>query len=323
MKKVYVTRKLPEKALKMLDGKVEWSVNPEDRVLTKEELIQNGKDCDGILCLLTDPIDQEIMEKCPKVKIFSNYAVGYNNIDVEEATRRGIMVTNTPGVLTETTADFAFALLMAIARRIVEADHFLRAGKFKGWAPMLFLGQDVHNRTLGILGMGRIGQAVARKGRFGFNMNILYYDAHRNEKVEKELDANFCSPEELFAQSDFVSIHLPLTKETHHFVNADLLGRMKETACLINTARGPIVDEEALVKVLKEKKIFGAALDVFEKEPEVHPGLLDLENVILVPHLASASVETRTKMAVMAVENLLAGLEGKRPPCIVNPEVLE
>lgn len=322
--KVYITRRIPEPGIEMIRKEHEVEVNPYDRVLTREELLQAVKGKDGILCLLTDKIDAEVFDAAgPQLKVVSNYAVGYDNIDVNEATKRGIVVTNTPGVLTETTADLAWALILSTARRIVEADKFTRAGKYEGWAPMLFLGQDVYGKVLGIVGMGRIGQAVARRAK-GFNMKVLYNDIRRiPEEVEKELNATFVSLDELLEQSDFVSLHTFLSPETYHLINEERLKKMKKTAYLINTSRGPVVDETALVRALKEGWIAGAGLDVYEFEPKLVPGLAECENAVLLPHIASASVETRTKMATMAAENLLAVLAGKMPPNPVNPEVLK
>ncbi|MCX7795189.1 MAG: D-glycerate dehydrogenase [bacterium] len=322
--KVYITRRIPEPGIEMIRKEHEVEINPYDRVLTREELLQAVKGKDGILCLLTDKIDAELFDAAgPQLKVVSNYAVGYDNIDVNEATKRGIVVTNTPGVLTETTADLAWALILSTARRIVEADKFTRAGKYQGWAPMLFLGQDVYGKTLGIIGMGRIGQAVARRAK-GFNMKVLYNDIRRiPEELEKELNATFVSLDELLEQSDFVSLHTYLSPETYHLINEERLKKMKKTAYLINTARGPIIDETALVRALKEGWIAGAGLDVYEFEPKLVPGLAECENAVLLPHIASASVETRTKMATMAAENLLAVLAGKVPPNPVNPEVLK
>jgi len=321
--KVFVTRKLPEKALKMIRAECDMEINPHDRVLTKEELISGISDKDGMLCLLTDEIDEEVIDSGRNLRIIANYAVGYNNIDVSAATKRKIPVTNTPGVLTDTTADMAWALIFAIARRVVEADKFTREGMYKGWGPMMFLGGDIYRKTLGIVGLGRIGKSVVRRAK-GFDMRVLYFDAFRaDEKVEKELSIKYVSLEELLKESDFVSIHVPLLPSTHHLIGEKELLMMKKTAYLINNSRGPVIDEEALVKALRDKEIAGAALDVFENEPEISPGLADLENVVLTPHISSASIETRTKMAVIAAENLLAGLKGIRPPNIVNPEVLK
>ena len=321
--KVFVTRRIPQVGLDLLQKECEVKVNPHERVLTRQELIDGVKEADGLLCLLTDTIDKEVMDANPKLKVISNYAVGYNNIDVEEATRRGIMVTNTPGVLTDTTADLTWAILMCVARRIVEADRFTRQGKFKQWSPMLFLGSDVHHSTLGIVGFGRIGRAVARRAK-GFEMKVLYTDVKRApEKVEEELEAKFVFLDELLSSSDFVSLHAPLLPTTYHLIGEKELRRMKRTAFLINAARGPLVDEKALVRALKEGWIAGAALDVYENEPELTPGLAELDNVVLVPHIGSASTATREKMATMAATNLLAGLKGEVPPNLVNREVLK
>ncbi|MCX7940765.1 MAG: D-glycerate dehydrogenase [Endomicrobia bacterium] len=322
MKKVLVTRQLPQPAIDLLKQYFEVDLYTEDRVIPREELLRRVEDKDGLLCLLTDNIDAELMDKAKNLKIVANYAVGYNNIDVAEATKRKIPVTNTPGVLTETTADLAFALLMSVARRIVESDNFLREGKFKGWAPMLFLGNDIYGKTLGIIGFGRIGQAVAKRG-LGFDMKILYYDTNRvSVEIEQKYNATFKSLDELLKESDFISIHVPLVKETYHLISDREFSLMKPTAYLINTSRGPVVDEKALVRALKDKKIAGAALDVFEKEPEVEPELIDMPNTVLVPHIGSATIETRTKMALMAAENIIAVLvHNKVPPNIVNPEI--
>lgn len=321
--KVFVTRRIPEVGLKKLERETDMEVWEEETPPPREVLKEKIRDCDGILALLTDKMDGEVMDCAPKLRIISNYAVGYDNIDVEEATRRGIMVTNTPGVLTETTADLAFALILATARRIVEADKYTRSGQWKTWGPMLLLGQDVYGATLGIIGLGRIGSAVARRAK-GFDMKVIYYDAKRNEKAEEELGVEYRDLHTLLQEADIVTIHTPLTKETHHMIGEKELSLMKPTAILVNTARGPIVDQKALYKVLKERRIFGAGLDVYEKEPiDKDDPLLELDNVVLLPHIGSASVATRGKMAIMAVENLLAGLRGEVPPNLVNPEVLK
>jgi glyoxylate reductase len=319
--KVFVTQNIPQAGLDLLMKECEVFVNKEDRVLSKGEIIERLKGMDGMVCLLTDAIDGEIMDAEPNLKVISNYAVGFNNIDVDAATERGIPVTNTPGVLTETTADFAWALLMAIARRVVEADKFTREGKFKGWRPQLLLGSDVYGKTIGIVGMGRIGQAMARRAR-GFDMNILYYDEYRPDpEVEKELGLTYVPFDELLQKADYVSIHVPLMESTHHLIGERELKLMKKTAYLINSARGPIVDEKALVKALQEKEIAGAGLDVFEDEPELAPGLAELDNVVIAPHIASATIETRSKMATMAAEGCLSVLKGERPVNLVNEEV--
>ncbi|RLI36529.1 D-glycerate dehydrogenase [Candidatus Bathyarchaeota archaeon] len=324
-KKVFVTRALPEEALNILKSKFEVEVWPGETPPPKSVLIEKVKEVDGICCLLTDRIDREVIEAAgERLKGISQVAVGYDNIDVEAATEKGIYVTNTPGVLTETTADYAFALLMATARRIAEADRYVRGGKWKiPWGLMMLLGQDVWGKTIGIIGMGRIGSAVARRAK-GMNMRILYYDIVRNKKVEEELGAEYVDLETLLKESDFVTLHVPLLPSTHHLINEDRLKLMKRTACLINTSRGPVVDEKALYKALKEGWIWAAGLDVWEKEPtDPDNPLLKLENVTASPHIASASYETRKRMAIMAVENLTAILEGEVPPNLVNKEVLK
>lgn len=321
--KVFVTRIIPEAGLKLVLENCDAEVWQEETPPPREVLIEKIRDCEGVLTLLSDKMDAEVMDNAPKLRVISNYAVGYDNIDVPEATKRGIMVTNTPGVLTETTADLAFALILATARRIVEADKYTRMGIWKTWGPMLLLGRDVYGATLGIIGFGRIGQAVARRAK-GFNMRILYYDIKRNEEAERELGAEYRDLPSLLKEADIVSIHTPLTKETYHMIGEKELYLMKPTAILVNTARGAVVDQKALYKVLKEKRIFGAGLDVYEKEPiDKDDPLIELDNVVLLPHIGSASVETREKMAIMAAENLLAGLRGERPKHLVNPEVLE
>ncbi|MBD3177005.1 MAG: D-glycerate dehydrogenase [Armatimonadia bacterium] len=319
--KVSVTREIPDPGLPMVkEIAPDARVNPHDRVLTREELLDYVKGCDGVLCLLTDPIDAEVFDAAgPQCKIFANYAVGYNNIDVDAATERGILITNTPGVLTDATADHAWALLFSTARRIVEADEYMRAGKFEGWGPMMFLGGDITGKTLGIVGAGRIGTAFALKSK-GFNMKVLYYDLSRNDELESELGATKVDLDTLMEQSDYVSVHVALTDETTHLIDADKLGKMKSSAYLINTARGPVVDEVALIEALKSGSIAGAGLDVFEDEPEMKPGLADCKTAVIVPHIASATIWTRSKMAEMAASNLTAGLKGETPPNLVNPE---
>ena len=285
-------------------------------------LLQEVRDVDGVVCLLTDRIDAGLIGASRKLRVISNVAVGYDNIDVAAATARSIMVCNTPGVLTETTADLAWALIMAAGRRISEADRYLRAGRWKSWSPQLLLGQDIHGATLGIIGFGRIGQAVGRRAK-GFGMKLVYTDTERQVEVERETGAEFVALPELLRRSDFVSIHTSLTAETRHLIGARELTMMKPTAVLINSARGPIVDEAALAEALREKRIFAAGLDVYESEPLPQDSpLLGLENVVLLPHIGSGSVATRTRMARMAVENMIAGLKGERPPYLVNEEVL-
>lgn len=321
--RVFLSRELPPAVMAALRERCDLTANPESRVLDKGELIAATTGMDGLLCLLTDTIDAEVLDIQPRLKVISNYAVGFNNVDVPAATARGIPVTNTPGVLTDTTADFAFALLMAVARRVVECDRFTRAGRYTHWAPMLMLGADIHGKTLGLVGAGRIGLAMARRAR-GFNMRVLYYDVHPVPAEQAgELGLERVSLEDLLGQADYVSIHAPYMPETHHLIGAPQLALMQPTAYLINTARGPLLDEAALVETLRAGRIAGAGLDVYEDEPVLAPGLKELENVVLAPHAASASLETRTRMGMLAVENLMAVLEGKRAPHTVNPEVYE
>jgi len=296
-------------------------VNPHDRAMTGRELEVAIQGVDGFLCLLTDTIDSKLLDLNPELKVLANYAVGYDNIDVKACTEKGIPVSNTPGVLTDTTADLAFTLIMSIARRVVEADKFTRMGKYEGWGPMLLLGNDIYQKKIGIIGMGRIGQAVARRAVGGFDMDVMYYDINRNKEVEEELGLKYKSFEELLAKSDFISIHVPLNQYTEKLIGEDEFEMMKDSAYIINTSRGAIIDETALLQALRENKIAGAGLDVYEDEPKLTPGLANINNLVLLPHLGSATVETRTKMAVMAAKNLLAGLKGDRMPNIVNPEV--
>ena len=321
--KVYVTRKIPERGIAMLKEKgYEVDVSEKDGVLTKDELAAalRTKPYDAVLCLLTDTIDKDVFNAAaPSVKIFSNYAVGFNNIDVPEAKARGIMITNTPGVLTETVAEHAFALILATASRIVEADAFTRAGKYTGWAPMMFLGSDVSHKTLGILGAGRIGSRVAHHGKHGFDMNVIYYDVKRNEEIEKTIGASYRNtPEAVLKEADVVSIHVPLLDSTKHLINKERLAMMKPSAYIVNTSRGPVIDEVALVEALKNNVIKGAALDVFENEPKLAPGLAELSNVVITPHIASATEETRSKMSEMAAQAIVDALEGRRPVNLVG-----
>ncbi|MFW6036154.1 MAG: 2-hydroxyacid dehydrogenase [Halothermotrichaceae bacterium] len=320
--KVYVTRKLPQKAMEMIAERCKMEVNPHDRILTRKELEKVVQGIDGLLCLLTDTIDEDLLDINPRLKVIANYAVGYNNIDVKACTERNIAVSNTPGVLSDTTADFAWTLLMAVARRVVEAESFTRAGKYKGWGPMMFLGGDIYGKKLGVIGMGRIGQAFTSRAK-GFDMEVLYYDTYRKSaEKEEELNITYMELNDLLKESDFVSLHVPLLPDTKHLIAEEELKMMKETAYLINTARGPIIDEKALVDALKNNEIAGAGLDVYEDEPDLTEGLAELDNVTLTPHIASASIETRTKMAVMAAENLLAGLNGEEMPNLINDEVI-
>ena len=320
--KIFVTQLIPQAGLEILRrAHPEYGINAEERVLDREELLEGARGADALLTLLTDKIDAEVFEAAgPQLKIVANMAVGYDNVDVRDATRRGIMVTNTPGVLTDATADHAWALLFAVARRVPESEKYLRAGKFKGWGPLLFLGGSVTGSTLGIVGAGRIGSAMMMKSR-GFNMRVLYADKSSKPQLEAETGARRVELEELLRESDFVSLHVPLLPETVHLIHAGSLRLMKRTAYLVNTGRGPLVDEAALADALKNGVIAGAALDVFEREPAVHPELLHLDNVVLTPHTASATIESRSKMAVMAAENLIAGLAGQKPPNLLNMQV--
>jgi D-3-phosphoglycerate dehydrogenase len=322
--KIFVTQPIPTAGLDVLRRAYpNFQMNPEERVLSRPELLEKVKGCDAVLSLLTDKIDGELLDAAgSQLQVVANMAVGFDNIDLAAATARSVMATNTPGVLTDATADHAWALLFSIARRIPESEKFLRAGKFKSWGPLLFLGGDVTGRTLGIIGAGRIGHAVAMKSR-GFNMRVLYADEMPNTKLEQEIGAQKVSVEELLRESDFVSVHVPLLPSTKHLINTQSLRLMKKTAYLINTSRGPVVDEAALAAALKNGVIAGAALDVFENEPLVHPELLKLDNIVLTPHTASATIETRSKMATMAAENIIAALAGQKPPNLVNTEVWE
>ncbi|MEM3341867.1 MAG: D-glycerate dehydrogenase, partial [Thermoplasmata archaeon] len=298
----------------------EVKVHREERPLTSGEIRENAQGCFGIISLLSDPIDKEVLS-IDSLKAVCQYAVGYDNIDVAEATRRGILITNTPGVLTETCADYTFALILALSRRILDADRFTREGKFRGWSPTLFLGKDVYGKTLGIIGLGRIGKAVARRA-FGFSMKVLAYDERIDHDFVKSFGIEVVSVEEIFARSDFISLHVPGGRKTYHIVNEKTLSLMKKTAYLINIARGTCVDEKALAKALKQGIIAGAALDVYEKEPAIDEEILTAPNTLLLPHIASASVETRTRMAIMCCSDMVNAFEGKPVENPVNPEVL-
>lgn len=319
---VYVTRRIPQAALEILRRECQVRIWDSDDPVPRATLLEEVAGCEGLFCLLTERVDTELLEHAPRLRVVANMAVGYDNVDVPACTARGVVVTNTPGVLTETTADLAFALILATARRLVEAARFLAAGQWKTWGPMLLTGRDVYSSTLGLVGFGRIGQAVARRAR-GFDMRILYHDPQRWEDAEKALGAARVALDDLLRQSDVVSIHAPLTPDTHHLIGERELRLMKPTAILVNTARGPLVDEAALYRALREGWIWAAGLDVFEREPigPDHP-LLSLPNVVALPHIASASIATRTRMATLAAENLVAVLRGEVPPTLVNPEVL-
>lgn len=314
--KVLVTREIPAAGLHPLED-FEVTVLHE-RPPTRDELLEAVNGVAGILSTATEKIDGEVLDAAgDTLRVVANMAVGYDNIDVEAAKDRGVVVTNTPGVLDETTADVAFMLLLAAARRLGESERVLRAGNWEWWGPNLFVGVDVWGKKLGVVGMGRIGQAVARRGK-GFGMEILYHNRSRNEEAENELGARYLDLDELLETADFISIHTPLTQETRHLIGAAQLQKMKTEAVLVNTSRGPVVDEAALAEALAEKRIFAAGLDVYEEEPKVHPKLLELENVVLAPHIGSGSIETRNKMAVLAAENLVAVLRGEEPQTPVN-----
>ncbi|HKW93121.1 MAG TPA: D-glycerate dehydrogenase [Methylomirabilota bacterium] len=320
---ILISRLLPEAAVALARSRAHVDAYDTDAAMPRAELLARLKGKQGLICVISEAIDEALLAACPDLRVVSNVAVGYNNVDVAACTRRGIVVTNTPDVLTDTTADFAWTLLMATARRLAEADRYVREGRFQQWEYMLLLGGDIHGKTLGVVGFGRIGRAMARRAR-GFGMRVLYQDAvAADAATEQDLGATRTDLATLLRESDFVTLHTPFLPETRHLMNAETLRTMKKTAYLINAARGPVVDEEALVRALKEGWIAGAGLDVFEQEPRVHPGLIALPNVVLAPHIASASFETRLKMATLAVENCLAVLEGKTPPTPVNPEVLK
>ncbi len=319
---VYVARRIPDQGLELIRDVCDVTVWQEELPPPREELLRQARDCDGLVSLLTDTIDGDLLDACPRLRVVSNMAVGYDNIDVAAATARGVLVGNTPGVLTETTADFAFALLMAAARRVVEGVDYVRAGQWRTWGPLLLLGVDVHHATLGLIGLGRIGQEMARRAR-GFDMRVLYCAPHRQEEVERELGVTYAPLDDLLAQTDFVSIHTPLTPETRHLMNRARFALMKPSAALINTARGPVVETEALVEALRSGQIAYAALDVTDPEPlpADHP-LVSLPNCIVTPHIASASRATRGKMAEIAARNLIAGLNGEPLPAGLNNEAL-
>jgi len=325
--KILVTQKVPDVAYPPLEELGDIEANMEEGVIWPyEELLRRGPSHDYIYCLLTDTIDAGFLDACanstPRVRMIANMAVGYNNVDLEAATRLGIAISNTPGVLSDTTGDFAFALLMATARRIPEAERFLRAGKYTGWGPLLFCGSDLHHATLGLLGAGRIGKIVAQRAS-GFEMKVLYYDVYRmSPEDEARYHMVYAPIDEVLQQADFISVHTPYMPSTHHLISEREFKLMKPGAIIVNTARGPIIDEKALVKALQAGTIAGAGLDVFENEPAVEPELLTMENVVITPHIASASVDTRGKMAKMASDNLVAFHHGQRPPNILNPEVL-
>ncbi|MBY0147072.1 D-glycerate dehydrogenase [Neobacillus niacini] len=320
-KRVYITRKLPYEILDILLSQFDVRMWEEEYIpVPKDVLLKEIEDVDGLFCLLTDTIDEEVLEHAPNLKVINNLAVGYNNIDIQAASMRGIIVTNTPGVLNETTADLTFTLLMAAARRVVEASDFLRSGKWGAWSPMQLTGQDIHGSTIGIIGLGRIGEALVKRAK-GFDMNVLYYNRTRKLDKEKELEIQYAELKDLLQQSDFICILLPYSTEVHHLIGKQALSLMKKNAILINSARGGIVDEEALYHALKDGQIWAAGLDVFEQEPVPidHP-LLSLPNVVTLPHIGSASVKTRLAMAHLAADNLVNVLNGNEP---ISPVVIK
>jgi len=320
--KVYSTHQLFDEARNILNTHCDMQYWTDSERPPRDEVIRCLQDKEGLVCLLTEKINDELLRSAPKLRIASNVAVGYDNIDVDACTKRGVVVTNTPGVLDETTADFAWTLLMTAARRVAEGELLARSGTWKGWNLDQLCGADVWGKTLGIVGFGRIGRSVARRAS-GFQMRVIYTDAIRaTEEVEKSVNAEFRDMNWLLAESDFISLHVPLLPETSGLFDAPKFSRMKPTAFLINTSRGPVVDEAALVAALENKKIAGAALDVFENEPSIHPGL-KRPNVVLTPHIASASIETRSKMAVMAANNIIAMFKGQLPPNILNPDLFK
>ncbi len=320
--KIFITRRIPKIGIQLLQTKFEVDLYPDDTPLAKDILKQRVNQADALVSLVVDQIDREVIDAAPRLQIISNHAVGVDNIDIQYATERGIAVTNTPGVLTDATADLAWALLMAVSRHIVTGDRMVRSGNFTGWDPLMLLGADMVGKTLGIIGAGRIGTAVAKRST-GWDMHILYFDQSRNDYLERQLNGKKVSLKELLQKSDFVTIHLPLTTDTTHLLGENELNLMKSTAYLINTARGPIVDEQSLVNVLQEGRIAGAALDVFENEPKLTPGLAELNNVLLAPHIGSATINTRNRMAEIAAQNIINIFNKQQPISIVNPEVLK
>jgi glyoxylate reductase len=322
-KKILVTGRLPDEVMAQLSAACDMEANKEDRPMERGRILERIAGKEGLLSMITDSVDAELMDRAPDLKIISNLAVGYNNIDVAAATARGIVVTNTPGVTTEPTADLTLGLILAVARRIVEEDRLTREGKFQYWAPMLFLGRSVAGKTLGIIGFGAIGQAVAKRAR-GFDMRILYHQRRQLDPArERELGIEYADFERLLRDSDFVSLHVPLTDKTRYLIGIQQLKQMKPSAFLINASRGPVVNEKELVEALEKGLIAGAGLDVYENEPALTPGLIDLPNVVLTPHVGSGTIEDRTRMARIAAENLLNGLKGEVPRFILNPDALK
>ena len=321
--KVLVTREVFDETLQYLREHCEVDANQEDIALVPDALAKRAADKDGIICSLTDRIDAALLAGVPQLRIVANIAVGYNNIDVAACTRRGIMATNTPGVLDDSTADLAWTLMLGAARRVTEVERYVRQGEWKGWRLKQWLGIDVHHSTLGIVGMGRIGQAIARRAA-GFEMRVLYHNRRRvAEAIERSLAASWVSLDELLQQSDFVVLQVPYSPETHHLIGAVELAKMKPSAVLVNSTRGGVVDDAALIQALRNGTIRAAGLDVFENEPNRNPGFLELDNVVLTPHIGSSTEATRRAMAMTAAKNAIAALSGARPPNLINPEALK
>jgi glyoxylate reductase len=319
--RIVVTRKIPENGIMLLKRHFVVDINDQERDLSQRELQRELHNAFGVVAVMANRFGREFIEKLDSLRVISNFAVGYDNVDVSAATEKGIVVTNTPGVLTDATADLALGLLLSVSRRIVEGDRLVRARKFSGWTPMMMLGNEVSGKTIGIIGAGRIGTAIARRA-LGFGMTIFYFSHRRNDEIEK-LGGRYVGLQDLLKRSDFVSVNVSLNRETKGLVGKREIGMMKSSAILINTARGEIVDEVALIAALKEGRIGGAGLDVYKNEPKVNRGLIKLDNVVLAPHLGSATMETRAKMAELAAMNAIAVLQGEKPPAVINPEVLE
>ncbi|MBU0670856.1 D-glycerate dehydrogenase [Patescibacteria group bacterium] len=317
--KVFITRPIPEVGIKMLQKHFKVQLRKKDSPITKSELEKGIKNCDAILTILTDKVDGKLLDLNPNLKIVSNYAVGYNNIDIEACTKRGVLVGNTPDVLTTSTAESVFPLLLGVSKRLIEGDDIMRSGKFPGWGPMYLLGTELKGKILGIAGAGRIGSETALMANKGFGMNIIYYNLNKNSQLEKKTGAKRVSFDKLLKDSDVISIHVPYMPETHHMFGTKEFKKMKNTAFIINTARGPIINEKALVSALKKGDIGGAGLDVFENEPKLEPGLAKLKNVVMTPHTGSATWEARNAMAEVAAQNIIGALlPGKKPISIVN-----
>ncbi len=321
--KVFITRPIPQEGIDMFKALANVRLRKTDSWITRKELLAGVKDAEILLPILTDKIDAKVMDAAPKLKLIANYGAGFNNIDIDAATERGIMVTNTPGVLTDTTAELAMTLILTIARRVVETEGIMRAGKYPGWGPMMYIGSQVTGKTLGVIGLGHIGSRVAEIAYHGFGMNVIYYTHQVVRELESSLHARRVSLPTLLQQADFVTLHVPLNDSTHHMIGKKELNMMNKDAFLINTSRGPVIDEKALVVALRKKSIAGAALDVYENEPKMAPGLAKLNNAVLVPHIGSATKETRTAMAKLSGGNVLAYIQNKELPTLVNPDVLD